>query len=105
MTTLAGPQADFFRASQQIQLYKAKREELLEFLLPSHPKILKLDESIAEQEKIVEVFKRQSLPRWATAAHALALQITQPRGLRLRMGSEGPRRQPQNGGLSTHPPG
>jgi len=76
MTTLAGPQADFFRAFQQIQLYKAKREELLEFLQPSHPKILKLDENIAEQEKIVEVFKRQSLAQMGDRRGALSLQIT-----------------------------
>ncbi|MGO8676441.1 MAG: polysaccharide biosynthesis tyrosine autokinase [Limisphaerales bacterium] len=76
MNTLAGPQADFFRASQQIQLYKAKREELLEFLQSSHPKILKLDESIAEQEKIVEVFKRQSVTQMGDRRAAISLQIT-----------------------------
>jgi len=75
MKTLAGPQADFFRASQQIQLLRAKREELLQSLRPSHPKILKLDEDIAEQEKIVEVFKRQSLAQMANRREALALQI------------------------------
>jgi capsular exopolysaccharide synthesis family protein len=76
MTTLAGPQADFFRASQQVQLFEAKREELLEFLLPSHPKILKLDENIAEQQKILEVFKRQSLAQMGNRREALGLQIT-----------------------------
>ena len=76
MTTLAGPQAEFFRASQQIQLLDAKREELLEFLLPSHPKILKLDDNIAEQQKILEVFKRQSLAQMGNRRDALGLQIT-----------------------------
>ena len=76
MTTLAGPQAEFFRASQQIQLLTAKREELLEFLMPSHPKILKLDEGIAEQQKILEVFKRQSLAQMGNRREALGLQIT-----------------------------
>jgi capsular exopolysaccharide synthesis family protein len=76
MTTLAGPQADFFHASQQIQLLEAKREELLEFLLPSHPKILKLDDNIAEQQKILEVFKRQSLAQMGNRREALGLQIT-----------------------------
>jgi len=76
LTTLAGPQADFFRASQQIQLLKAKREELLEFLRPSHAKILKLDDSVAEQEKIIEVFKRQSLSQMGSRREALGLQIT-----------------------------
>jgi Mrp family chromosome partitioning ATPase/uncharacterized protein involved in exopolysaccharide biosynthesis len=76
LTTLAGPQAEFFRASEQIQLLQAKREELLEFLRPTHPKILKLDESIAEQQKIVEVFKRQSLAQMGNRREALGLQIT-----------------------------
>ena len=34
MTALGGAQTDFFRASEQIQLLKAKREELLECLFP-----------------------------------------------------------------------
>ena len=76
LTTLAGPQADFFRASQQIQLLRAKREELMEYLQPSHPKILKLDDSIAEQEKIVEVFKRQSFAQMGHRREAVALQIS-----------------------------
>jgi len=75
MNTLAGPQADFFRASQQIQLLKAKREELLEFLLPTHPKILKYDDDIAEQEKIVEVFKREGLTQMASRRQALGARI------------------------------
>jgi capsular exopolysaccharide synthesis family protein len=73
--TLAGPQADFFRASQQIQLLKVKRDELLEWLLPIHPKILKYDETIAEQEKIIDVFKKESLTQMANRRAAITLQI------------------------------
>ena len=75
-STMAGPLAAFFQASQQIQLLRAKREQLLEFLKPSHPKILKLDQNIADQEGIVEVVKNQSLTQMADTRAALALQIT-----------------------------
>ncbi|HXP62392.1 MAG TPA: M56 family metallopeptidase, partial [Dongiaceae bacterium] len=73
---LVGPLADLFRASQQTRLLRAKREEVAEFLMPSHPKILKLDRYIAEQEAIVEVVKRQSLAYIADTRAALARQIT-----------------------------
>ncbi len=75
MTALGGAQTDFFRASEQIQLLKAKREELLECLFPTHPKIIKLDEDISEQEKIIEVFKHESLSQMASRREALGAQI------------------------------
>jgi len=74
--TLAGPLDDFIRASQQLRSLRAKREEVLEFLEPSHPKIMKLDHEIAEQARLLEVFKRETLAQVANRRAALALQIT-----------------------------
>jgi len=52
---LNGPQTDLFRANQQIQILKARRDELSKALQPMHPKILKLNDDIAAQEKLVEL--------------------------------------------------
>jgi capsular exopolysaccharide synthesis family protein len=75
LLSLSGPQADFLKASQQIELLKLQRQELSEVLRPIHPKITKLDEEIARQEQVVEVFKRQSLGQMENRRQALELQI------------------------------
>src|SRR5437879_7049775 len=46
---LAEPQLELFKANQQMELLKSKREELARFLRPAHPKIIKLNEEIATQ--------------------------------------------------------
>jgi capsular exopolysaccharide synthesis family protein len=75
LMSLLGPQADFFKATQQIQLLQARRDELSRFLRPTHPKIIRLDEQIAEQERAVEVYRRQSLSQMENRRQALQLQI------------------------------
>jgi capsular exopolysaccharide synthesis family protein len=76
LTSLAGPQADFFKANQQIELLKAQRAELSQFLRPNHPKIIKLEEETARQTHIVEVFHNQSRSQMDNRRQALSVQIT-----------------------------
>jgi capsular exopolysaccharide synthesis family protein len=73
---LAGPQTDLFKARQQMQLLKAKRDELSRFLRPLHPKILKLNEEIATQEKIIEVSREETIRQLENRRQALQLQVT-----------------------------
>ena len=75
LMSLSGPQAEFFKATQQIQLLKARREELGQFLRPNHPKMLKFEEDIANQEQVVGVFKKQSLGQMENRRQAIELQI------------------------------
>jgi succinoglycan biosynthesis transport protein ExoP len=72
---LAGPQADLFKARQQAQLLRAKRDELSRFLRPLHPKILKLNEELATQEKIMDVSRDEALQQLNNRRQALQLQI------------------------------
>ena len=75
LARLAGPQADLFRANQQMELLKAKRDELARYLRPLHPKILKLTENIATQERLVKISRDEALKQLANRREALQLEI------------------------------
>jgi len=76
MAGLTGAQADLYRANQQIQMLKAKREELSKALRPMHPKIQKLDQDIAAQEKIIEVSRDETRKQLLNRREALQLEVT-----------------------------
>ncbi len=75
LASLAGPQGDLFRARQQAQLLKAKRDELSRFLRPQHPKIIKLNEDIATQEKLVQISRDEALRQLANRREALQQEV------------------------------
>lgn len=72
---MAGPQAEYFKATQQIAVFKAKLEELSQFLRPLHPKIIKLNQELATLEKLVDVYKNLSLTQLESRRQSLQLQI------------------------------
>src|SRR5437763_13202247 len=61
-----GPEADYLKAKQQLQLLKAERETLSKDLRPKHPKIIKLNDEIAKQEKLIEVFRADAVEKLST---------------------------------------
>src|SRR5437879_5059376 len=75
LASLAEPQLELFKANQQMQLLKAKRDELSRFLRPLHPKILKLNEQIATQEKLVQISRDEALKQLAHRRQAIELQV------------------------------
>jgi len=75
MAGLSGSQADLYRANQQIQMLKVKREDLAKALRPMHPKILKLDQDIAAQEKIIEVSRGETMKQLTNRREALQLEV------------------------------
>lgn len=62
-------------AEQQIELLKADRDRLSKYLLPKHPKIVKLDEQIAHAQKLLDVYSQQSHEKIAAARQALQIKI------------------------------
>jgi capsular exopolysaccharide synthesis family protein len=72
---LAGPQADYFKATQQIAIYRAKLEELSQYLRPLHPKINKLNQEITALEKLVGVYRQLSLDQLENRKQSLQIQI------------------------------
>src|SRR3954465_6631907 len=61
-----GPEGDYLKAKQQIQLLKAERETLARDLRPNHPKITKLNDEITKQDKLIELFRADTLERLKT---------------------------------------
>src|SRR5207302_2900937 len=49
-----GPEADYLKAKQQVQLLKAERDTLAKDLRPKHPKILKLNDEVTKEERLIE---------------------------------------------------
>jgi polysaccharide biosynthesis transport protein len=72
---LAGPQLELLKVTQQIQVLKAKREDLSRFLRPLHPKIAKLNEEIAMQEKLAETFRDEAVKQMSHRRQAIELEI------------------------------
>jgi capsular exopolysaccharide synthesis family protein len=70
-----GPEADYLKAKQQVQLLKAERETLAKDLRPNHPKIIKLNDEITKQEKLIELFRADTLERLKTRRESIGKQM------------------------------
>ena len=53
-----GPEGDYLKAKQALQLLKAERDTLSKDLRPKHPKIIKLNDEIAKQENLIKLYRR-----------------------------------------------
>ncbi|MDB6065954.1 MAG: Tyrosine-protein kinase YwqD [Pedosphaera sp.] len=73
--SLAEPQLELFKANQQMELLKSRRDELSRFLRPAHPKIIKLNEEIATQKKLVQISRDEALNQLARRRQAVELQV------------------------------
>lgn len=74
-STLGQFEQDYLQAKQQLLLLKAKRDELAVYLRPKHPKIIDLNQQITDQEKLLEIFKGQSLEELENSKHTLEVEI------------------------------
>jgi len=71
----AGPEGDYLKAKQQIQLLKAEREILAKDLRPNHPKILKLNDEITKQDKLIQLFRADTLEKLKTRRESIGKQM------------------------------
>src|ERR1043166_3451441 len=70
-----GPEADYLKAKQQVQLLKAERDTLAKDLRPNHPKILKLNDEITKQDKLIDLFRADTLERLKTRRESIGKQM------------------------------
>src|SRR5947209_2246763 len=70
-----GPEADYLKAKQQVQLLKAERDTLAKDLRPNHPKILKLKDEITKQDKLIDLFRADTLERLKTRRESIGKQM------------------------------
>jgi succinoglycan biosynthesis transport protein ExoP len=62
-------------AQKQIELLQLERDRLSKYLLPKHPKMVKLDEDIARAQKIVDVSSKQNHEQIVAARQVLQIKI------------------------------
>jgi capsular exopolysaccharide synthesis family protein len=62
-------------ADKEIELLQIERDRLSKYLLPKHPKIIKLDEQIAHAQKLVEFYHKQNHEQIAAAREVLKIKI------------------------------
>src|SRR6184192_4027851 len=70
-----GPEGDYLKAKQQVQLLKAERDTLAKDLRPNHPKIIKLKDEISKQEKLIELFRADTLEKLKTRRESIGKQM------------------------------
>ena len=79
-TASSGPPSEFLGAQQKLEEVRIMRSRLSKHLRPEHPKIVKLDEQIAQGEQIVQYFSRQSREQLANARQTVKMRIDQVQG-------------------------
>src|SRR5438045_7888319 len=70
-----GPEGDYLKAKQSLQLLKAESETLSNDLRPKHPKILKLNDEITKQEKLIELYRQDTVEKLDTRRKSIGKQM------------------------------
>jgi capsular exopolysaccharide synthesis family protein len=70
-----GPEADYLKSKQALQLLKAERENLSKDLRPKHPKILRLNDEIVKQEKLIELYRQDTVEKLDTRRKSIGKQM------------------------------
>src|SRR5437763_8415290 len=75
-----GHEADYVKAKKKVQLLKAERETHARDLRPNHPKIIKLNDEITKQTKLIELFRADTLERLSTRRVSIGKQMENLQG-------------------------
>src|SRR5437660_3852046 len=75
-----GPEGDYLKAKQQVQLLKAERDTLSQDLRPKHPKIIKLNDEISKQEKLIDLFRSDAVEKLETRRKSIGKQMENLQG-------------------------
>jgi succinoglycan biosynthesis transport protein ExoP len=75
-----GPEGDYLKAKQAVQLLKAERDTLSKDLRPRHPKIIKLNDEISKQEKLIDLFRADAVEKLETRRKSIGKQMENLRG-------------------------
>jgi succinoglycan biosynthesis transport protein ExoP len=70
-----GPEGDYLKARQTVQLLKADRDTLSRDLRPKHPKIIKLNDEIDKQEKLIALYRQDAVEKLDTRRKSIGKQM------------------------------
>ncbi len=71
----SGPTLEYERARQKIEMLKSERASYARDLTPRHPIMVELDEQIAQQQQLVDTFRKQSSEELKRRRDATTLEI------------------------------
>src|SRR5438093_3116357 len=75
-----GPEGDYLKTKQAVQLLKAERDTLSKDLRPKHPKIIKLNDEISKQEKLIDLFRSDAIEKLETRRKSIGKQMENLQG-------------------------
>src|SRR5450432_173677 len=70
-----GPEGEYLKAKQTVQLLKAERDTLAKDLRPKHPKIIKLSDDIDKQEKLITLYRQDAVEKLDTRRKSIGTQM------------------------------
>ena len=70
-----GPEGEYLKARQAVQLLKAQRDTLSKDLRPKHPKIMKLNDEIDQQEKLIALYREDAVEKLDTRRKSIGKQM------------------------------
>ncbi len=70
-----GPEGDYLKAKQAVQLLKAQRDTLSKDLRPKHPKIIKLNDQIDQQENLIQLYRQDAVEKLETRRKSIGKQM------------------------------
>jgi len=70
-----GPEGEYLKARGAVQLLKAERDTLAKDLRPKHPKIIKLNDEIEKQEKLIELYRQDAVEKLDTRRKSIGKQM------------------------------
>lgn len=70
-----GPEGEYLKAKQTVQLLKAERDTLSKDLRPKHPKIIKLNDEIDKQEKLIGLYRQDAVEKLETRRKSIGKQM------------------------------
>lgn len=73
--TDVGPEGEYLKTKQAVQLLKAERDTLSKDLRPKHPKIIKLNDEIDKQEKLITLYRQDAIEKLDTRRKSIGKQM------------------------------
>ncbi|MGO8701143.1 MAG: hypothetical protein ACLQVY_25915 [Limisphaerales bacterium] len=73
--SLVGSETEYLKAKQEILMIKAQRDDLGRYLRPKHPKMIALNEDVEKMEKLLDIFRGQTVDQLKEREHTLEVQI------------------------------
>jgi succinoglycan biosynthesis transport protein ExoP len=70
-----GPEADYLKAKQTLQLLRAEKDTLSKDLRPKHPKIIKLNDEIAKSENLIKLYRQDAVEKLETRRKSIGKQM------------------------------